>query len=119
MKLSDIHNLGENELSRLCRVLAEPLRLRMLRTLAADGACSVSRLCEIAGLCSHTPVSQPTVSHHLSQLRLHRLVSVTRDGRWCRYGLADAVRAQDQTIWIADGPISLHLQFRPSAEPQK
>ena len=112
MKLTDAYNMGENELSRLCRVLAEPLRLRMLRALANDGACSVSRLCEIAGICSHTPVSQPTVSHHLSQLRLHRLVSVVRDGRWCRYGLTPSVTAPDDSLWIADGPISLHLQFR-------
>ena len=57
------------------QMLADPSRLKMLLTLARVGEMHVSALCQLLGQ------SQPAVSHHLSLLRTHKLVSVRRDGK--------------------------------------
>ena len=73
--------LGEAEAAELAagfKVLADPVRLRLLSLIAAapDGtACS----CDL-----EEPVgkSQPTVSHHLSVLASAGLITKRKAGRW-------------------------------------
>jgi ArsR family transcriptional regulator len=67
-----------DELADAFKVLADPVRLRLLSLIAASpGACACS--CDLL-----EPVgkSQPTVSHHLSVLADAGLITKRRQGRW-------------------------------------
>jgi arsenite methyltransferase len=61
-------------------VLADPVRLQLLSVLAAspDPVC----VCDLE---SAVPVKQPTVSHHLKQLRRAGLVEREKRGPWAYY----------------------------------
>jgi ArsR family transcriptional regulator, arsenate/arsenite/antimonite-responsive transcriptional repressor len=61
-------------------VLAHPIRLRLLATLAA----SAEPVC-VCDLEASVPVKQPTVSHHLKLLRAAGLVESERRGLWAYY----------------------------------
>ena len=111
MKLIGLSNTGENELSALCQALADPLRVRLLRLLAVAD-CTVTQLCQAIRRCAAASISQPMISHHLSQLRLCGLVIAQHTGRWRRYCLAACVRAEPHALVIQAGPISISLTFR-------
>ena len=69
---------GAADLAAAFKVLADPVRLRLLSLIAAasdHGACS----CDL-----EEPVgkSQPTVSHHLSLLADAGLITKRKVGRW-------------------------------------
>lgn len=64
------------------KVLAEPVRLRLLQALMA-GERSVGELAERTGL------SQANVSKHLQLLLVHELVARRKDGLFAYYRLAD------------------------------
>jgi ArsR family transcriptional regulator len=69
---------GAADLAAAFKVLADPVRLRLLSLIAAapdGGACS----CDL-----EEPVgkSQPTVSHHLSLLAEAGLITKRKAGRW-------------------------------------
>jgi ArsR family transcriptional regulator len=67
---------------RLLAALADPIRLSIVRQLAAcDGICA----CDFTESCD---VSQPTVSHHLKVLREAGVVTSERKGSWVFYRLA-------------------------------
>jgi len=69
---------GAEELANAFKVLADPVRLRLLSLIAAaPSACACS--CDLL-----EPVgkSQPTVSHHLSMLADAGLITKHRRGRW-------------------------------------
>jgi DNA-binding transcriptional ArsR family regulator len=67
---------------RLLAALADPVRLSIVRQLAAcDGICA----CDFTG---SVDVSQPTISHHLKVLREAGVVSSERRGSWIYYRLA-------------------------------
>ena len=74
--------LSENEAEELAtafKVLADPVRLRLLSMIAnSDEACA----CDLA-----EPVgrSQPTISHHLSLLTEAGLVTREKRGKWAYY----------------------------------
>jgi ArsR family transcriptional regulator len=76
---STLHGLAE-----VFAMLADPSRLRILLTLARDGEMHVSALRDVLGM------SQPAVSHHLSQMRARRLVSCRRDGKNNYYSVDSA-----------------------------
>src|SRR3970040_2929793 len=66
---------------RLLAALADPIRLSIVRQLAAcDGICA----CDFTESCD---VSQPTVSHHLRVLREAGVVTSERRGAWIWYPL--------------------------------
>jgi ArsR family transcriptional regulator len=69
-----------NRLAEDLEVLAHPVRLQLLSVLAR----SEGRVC-VCDLESVVPVKQPTVSHHLAQLRRSGLVDVERHGLWAYY----------------------------------
>lgn len=67
---------------RLLAALADPVRLSIVRQLAAcDGICA----CDFTDVAA---VSQPTVSHHLRVLREAGVVTSERRGSWIWYRLA-------------------------------
>lgn len=61
-------------------VLADPHRIEILRRLADGGVCTCDLVDGLA-------LRQPTVSHHLKQLREHGLVVGERRGRFTQYRL--------------------------------
>jgi ArsR family transcriptional regulator len=77
--------LGEadaEELAAAFKVLADPVRLRLLSLIASrdDETCA----CELVGTLDR---SQPTISHHLSVLHDAGLVTREKRGRWVWYRL--------------------------------
>ncbi|WP_291477245.1 metalloregulator ArsR/SmtB family transcription factor [Corynebacterium sp.] len=78
----------------LFKVLAEPVRLRMLSQLAAAGCgpVSVGELTEMMGL------SQPTVSHHLKMMTEAGLLERHREGRSVIHQVCPEVFTQLRTV---------------------
>jgi ArsR family transcriptional regulator len=66
---------------RFLYAIKDPLRLRLLTTLARRGEASVTELVH------YLRVSQPLVSWHLARLRTAGLVQVERTGRAARYSV--------------------------------
>ena len=71
----------QEEIVRLCRMLGDPSRVRILHMLTLDRELNVTQLCERLGQ------SQPAVSHHLKLLRLSGLVEPRRDGKHNLYSV--------------------------------
>ena len=69
-------------LSALLRVLADPARLQIVSLLASAGG----EVC-VCDLTAPLGLSQPTVSHHMKQLREGGFVSSERRGKWVFYRL--------------------------------
>ena len=67
----------------LLKLLADPLRLRVVDRLGQGGAATVSRLA------TELEVPLPQLSNHLRRLREAGLVTVARRGRQATYRLAD------------------------------
>lgn len=71
------------ELAAVFKALGDPIRLRLLSTIASrDGG----EVC----VCELTPefeLSQPTISHHLKLLRQAGLIDCERRGTWVYYWL--------------------------------
>lgn len=70
-------------LAQVFRALGDPVRLRLLSMIAAREGGEVC-------VCELTPafdLSQPTVSHHLKQLRQAGLIAGERRGTWVYYRL--------------------------------
>ena len=63
------------DLASACKLLADPLRLRLLLLMAEEGEINVGDLCGRVGQ------SQPAISHHLALLRVAALVEVERRGK--------------------------------------
>jgi len=77
-------------LARMFKALGDPNRVKLLSIIAAaeDKEACVCDLTEPLGL------SQPTVSHHMKQLREGGFVSSERRGKWIFYSLVpDQVHA--------------------------
>jgi len=70
------------ELARIGKVLASPVRLRLLDVLR-QGSRNVDELAEAAG------ATVANSSRHLQQMRSARLVSAEREGKNVRYRIAD------------------------------
>jgi ArsR family transcriptional regulator len=83
------------ELARLAKALADPIRLQLVDVLRRHPG----KVC----VCELTPlfdVSQPTVSHHLKVLRDAGLVGVERRGLWAYYYvIPDAAKELQQ--WLS------------------
>lgn len=69
-----------DQLAAVFRVLADRTRIQILLTLTS-GEKSVTQICDEMRL------AQPTVSHHLSLLRMNNVVGHRRDGKQVMYGL--------------------------------
>jgi ArsR family transcriptional regulator, arsenate/arsenite/antimonite-responsive transcriptional repressor len=67
----------------LLKAIADPYRLTMLATLAAND----HEVC-VCDFTDALPLNQPTISHHLRILREAGLVTCDRRGTWVYYQLA-------------------------------
>jgi ArsR family transcriptional regulator len=67
-------------LAKVLKALADPTRLRMLDLLAQQAA----PLC-VCDVTAQFPLNQPTISHHLRNLREAGLIQGERRGIWSYY----------------------------------
>ena len=80
------------------KVLADPVRLRLLALISARAAGDAVCVCELAGCFD---LSQPTISHHLKVLRAAGLIDCERRGTWVYYWPLPG--ALDQVRTVLDG----------------
>jgi DNA-binding transcriptional ArsR family regulator len=73
------------DLTEIFKLLGDASRLKILLALAEEGEMHVGALCDLLD------ASQPAVSHHLSLMRAHGLVSYRRDGKNNHYRLDSAL----------------------------
>jgi DNA-binding transcriptional ArsR family regulator len=83
-------------LDRVLQAIADPTRRRILQTLRVRGACSIGK---DVGLCAsdieqRIPLSQPTISHHMSILKKAGLVEAEKLGQWMWYRRNDRALRQ-------------------------
>jgi ArsR family transcriptional regulator, arsenate/arsenite/antimonite-responsive transcriptional repressor len=67
------------QLAKIFRSLADESRLQILRLLMREGRMNVTKICD------EIDESQPSVSHHLTQLKYAGLVDFERDGKFNHY----------------------------------
>lgn len=84
----------------ICRLLADPTRLRISNLLLKEEL-SVNELCKILGM------AQSRVSTHLSILRKGGLVSDRKDGKRSYYSIASGLNASSRTLLQAIQEASL------------
>lgn len=101
----DVLNYDETS---LLKVLAEPLRWRIVELLAAEELC-------VCHLVDELDVAQPLVSHHLRILRDAGLVETSRYRYWTYYRLRPAALAELGSVLVAlaDTPRRAGQQRRP------
>lgn len=61
---------------KIAKALADPTRLKILRTIRDEGSMNCSQVCE------SFPLSQPTISHHLRTLEQAGLISVRKEAQY-------------------------------------
>ena len=76
------------QFNRISRALADPRRMEILERIAGDKEVAC------AAVASESPVSQPTISHHLKELATAGLIKPRREAKFCFYHL-------DRKIWAA------------------
>jgi ArsR family transcriptional regulator len=74
--------VGVPDLYDLFKGFADPIRLRILNTLAAGELC----VCDLVDILR---LPQSSVSRHLAYLRRAKLVEATREGKFAHYRLAE------------------------------
>ncbi len=74
----------------LFKVLADPVRLRLLSLIAAQPTREVCA-CDLVDVLGR---SQPTISHHLKLLHDSGLLARERRGTWIHYSLVEGIEAQ-------------------------
>jgi ArsR family transcriptional regulator len=87
---------SSDQLDRVLQAIADPTRRRILQTLRVRGACSIGK---DVGLCAsdieqRIPLSQPTISHHMSILKKAGLVEAQKLGQWMWYRRNDRALRQ-------------------------
>lgn len=80
------------------RVLGDPVRLRLLSQLAAEGCGPIS----VSELAAMTDLTQPTISHHLKVLTDAGLLEKERVGRVMTHTVRPQVFAQLRTVLQMD-----------------
>jgi len=88
------------ELAELFKALADPVRLRLVSLIAASRGGEICA-CDLPGLLQR---SQPTVSHHLSQLVKAGILAREQRGKWAWFRLEpQRLEALRQCLAPADG----------------
>jgi ArsR family transcriptional regulator len=101
-----VHRETLERMTDVFRLLADQSRLKIVLALAQDGELHVSALCRLLGQ------SQPAVSHHLTLMRMAKLVSVDRKGKFSYYRLAsDHIRDLFEQFFRDSGNGTKQLQF--------
>lgn len=91
----------------LLKVLAEPLRWRIIELLAEEELC-------VCHLVEALEVAQPLVSHHLRALREAALVETSRHRYWTYYRLRPEVLA-----WLGQAIAALVASTPPAGERRR
>lgn len=86
-------------LAQLFRVLGDPSRLRILTSLT-EGELNVTQLCRALR------ISQPTVSRHLSILKMTGLAEARRDGKEIFYSLPSGSRRTLKSLLERGGTLA-------------
>lgn len=73
--------MDADQFNRISRAFADPTRMELLQRIAADEEVGC------AALASESPVSQPTISHHLKELASAGLVKQRREAKFMFYRL--------------------------------
>ncbi len=73
--------MDRDQFNRIARALADPRRVEILQRIAAEKETAC------AALASESPVSQPTISHHLKELAAAGLIKPRREAKFCFYRL--------------------------------
>lgn len=91
------------DLAAMLKVLADPARIRIVSMLATveDGEVCVCDLTDPLGL------SQPTVSHHMKQLREAGFIESERRGKWVYHRLVPDRLAQVRRALALPEPVGL------------
>ncbi len=93
-------------LTDVFKLLADQSRLKIILALSQDSELHVTALCNVLGQ------SQPAVSHHLTLMRMAKLVSVHRRGKFSYYRLAsDHIRDLFERFFKDSGNVAKSLQF--------
>lgn len=87
------HDAADEELARLAKAISHPVRLRILRLLAAKPGCSCSTIFR------EIPLAQSTLSQHLKVLREAGLVEGELDlPRICYCTKTDAIQRLKELV---------------------
>ncbi|WP_141897789.1 ArsR/SmtB family transcription factor [Paramicrobacterium agarici] len=78
----------------LLKALSDPIRLRLLSHIAAQGYDTVC----VCNLTDDLGISQPTVSHHMKKLVDAGLVTREQRGKWAHYTLVPSAFAELRKI---------------------
>lgn len=98
------------DLAATLKVLADPVRLRLLELLATSPSGEVCA-CDLVEPLGR---SQPTISHHLKVLRQAGLVRAERRGTWIWYSLCHPqVRRALQALQVVTG-VDTSLKLLPA-----
>ncbi len=68
--------LSGSQFDLIAKALADPRRMALLETMAAEQACPCQRLTEMF------PVSKATISHHIKELVRAGLIDANRQGQY-------------------------------------
>ncbi len=99
------------DLARVFKALGDPVRVRLLSMIASGAGGEVC-------VCDLTPafeLSQPTISHHLKQLREAGLIGSERRGTWVYYRLLP--EATDRLASILTRPVQLAASAAETGVP--
>lgn len=90
------------ELASVCKALSDPVRLRLLSTIASrvgQEAC----VCDIS---DGIDVTQPTISHHLKVLREAGLLTSERRASWVYYRVVpQALQRVSRMLLVESGAV--------------
>ena len=105
----------DEEQLRKLSMLAEPMRMRILRLLAANGSLRAKDILE------EFSVTQPTLSHHMNILIDADLVRAQKDGRCIWYSINNpTVRSlADMLGELTDGSLAVSVTPEPSKTKKK
>jgi ArsR family transcriptional regulator len=94
-----ISESAAEELARVFKALADPVRLRLVSLIGAHAGGEVC-VCDLAAAFELT---QPTISHHLRVLRETGLIDAERRGTWVYYRILPAVLDQIAGLLAVSG----------------
>jgi ArsR family transcriptional regulator, arsenate/arsenite/antimonite-responsive transcriptional repressor len=80
--------MDPDQFHRISKALADPRRMEILESVAAEGEVACSALCE------ESAVSQATMSHHLRELVNSGLLKTRREAKFVFYRFQDHAWAE-------------------------
>lgn len=71
-----------NEVSKIAKALSEPNRLEIMTLISGKEMCACHLL-------EHFNITQPTLSHHIKQLKDCEIIKERKEGKWSYYSVND------------------------------